>query len=70
MRILGVVLVVLGLVGLLYGGLQWTRQEKVVDVGPVKVTHDKTESIPIPPVAGAVCLIAGAIVLAANGRHV
>jgi hypothetical protein len=70
MRILGIVLVVLGLAGLVYGGLQWTRQENVVDVGPVKVTHDKTESIPISPVAGAVCLVAGAILLVGNGRHV
>ena len=42
MKILGIVLIVLGLVGLAYGGLSWTRKEKVVDIGTVEVTADTT----------------------------
>ena len=41
MRILGMLLVVLGLLGLLYGGLSWTRKDKVIDAGPIEVTADK-----------------------------
>ena len=32
MRAIGIVLVVLGLVGLIYGGLTWTRRERVADI--------------------------------------
>lgn len=63
MKILAIVLIVLGLAGVCYGGLSWTQQKKVVDLGPVQVTHDHTESLPIPPIAGAICLVAGAVML-------
>jgi drug/metabolite transporter (DMT)-like permease len=69
MKIVGIVLIVLGLVGVGYGGISWTHQKKVVDLGPLQVSHDKTESLPIPPIAGAICLIAGALVLAGQARH-
>jgi uncharacterized membrane protein YidH (DUF202 family) len=59
MRTLGVVLVLLGLVGLLYGGFTWTRKEKVVDIGPVEVTADKHERLAIPPIAGGLLVVAG-----------
>lgn len=59
MRGIGFVLIALGLVGLLYGGFTWTRKDKVVDIGAVQITRDKHESLPMPPLVGAVILIAG-----------
>lgn len=59
MKLIGIVLIVIGLAGLAYGGFSWTRQKTVVDAGPIEVKTDKRESIPIPPIAGVVCLIAG-----------
>ena len=69
MKLVGIVLVILGIVGLAYGGIAWTTREKVVDMGPVQVTHDKTQSLPIPPIAGGVCLVAGIVLLVAGGRQ-
>ena len=63
MRILGVVLVLLGLVGLLDGGFTWTRKDKVVDVGPIEVTADKHERLAIPPLAGGLLVVAGVALL-------
>jgi hypothetical protein len=63
MRILGVLLIALGLVGLLYGGVSWTRREKVLDVGPVEVTRDHEKSLPMPPIVGGVCLVAGVLLV-------
>ena len=63
MKPLGILLIVLGLVGLVYGGLSWTRKDTVVDAGPIEITADKRESLPIPPLAGAAALVAGAILL-------
>ena len=63
MRAIAIVLIVLGVLGLLYGGLSWTRKDKVVDAGPIEITADKHESLPIPPIAGAALLVAGAVLL-------
>lgn len=67
MKAIGVVLVVLGLLGLLYGGLSWTRKDKIVDAGPIQITKDKTESLPIPPIAGGLILVAGVALLLKGG---
>jgi xanthosine utilization system XapX-like protein len=66
-RTLGIILIVLGLIGVLWGGFSYTTREKVVDLGPIDVTRDKTHSVPLPPIFGAVALIGG-IVLLVSGK--
>jgi uncharacterized membrane protein YidH (DUF202 family) len=68
-KALGVILIVLGIVGLAYGGITWTQKEKVVDIGPVEVTQNKTRSLPLPPIAGGICLVAGVILLVGGSRR-
>ena len=68
-RIVAIVLIAIGIVGLAYGGITWTRQSKVAELGSLHLTHDKTESLPIPPIVGAVCLVAGAVILMKGGRR-
>ena len=60
--LLGIVLIVLGALALAYQGFTYTTREKVVDLGPFKITADKEKSIPLPPILGALAL-AGGIVL-------
>jgi len=69
MKIVGILLIALGLVGLLYGGIKWKKPETVVDIGAVKVTHDKAESLPVPPIAGGILLAAGALIVMADSRR-
>ena len=68
MRILGGVLIVLGLVALLYGGISWTEREKIVDVGPVEITKTDHERLPIPPIVGGLLLTAGVVLLVVKRR--
>jgi len=63
MKPLGILLIVLGLLGLVYGGLSWTSKDTIVDAGPIEITTDKRESLPIPPIAGAAALVAGVVLL-------
>jgi drug/metabolite transporter (DMT)-like permease len=65
----GVILIVLGLVGLAWGGFTYTTREKVVDIGPIHATREQTRNIPLPPIAGAVALIAGVVLLVAGRRR-
>jgi hypothetical protein len=66
-RTLGFVLIVLGLIGIAWGGFSYTTREKVVDLGPIQASRDKKHTVPVPPIAGAVALIGG-IALVASGK--
>ena len=69
MRILGIVLIVLGIVGLVYGGITYTKRRDTVGVGPVSVTVQQRETVPIPPILGGIALVAGIGLLVAGGRR-
>ena len=68
-KTLGIILIVLGLFGLVWGGFTYTTSEKVVDIGPIHATREKTHNIPLPPIAGAVALIGGVVLLIAGKRE-
>ena len=63
----GMILIVLGVLGLAWGGFTYTTREKVVDLGPIHATRDETHSLPLPPIVGAAALIGG-VVLMVSGR--
>ena len=63
MKVLGGILVVLGILALIYGGVSWTRKDTVVDAGPIEITAEKKESVPISPIAGGLMLVAGVVLL-------
>jgi hypothetical protein len=68
-RTLGVILIVLGLAGLAWGGFTYTTREKVVDIGPIHATRDQTHTVLLPPLAGAVALIGGIVLLVAGRKQ-
>lgn len=67
-RIAGVVLIVLGLAGLIWGGISWTDEKTVVDIGPIEARTQDRKTIPIPPIAGGIAVIAGIALLVVPGR--
>jgi hypothetical protein len=67
--LVGVVLLVLGVLALAYQGINYTRQEKVLDIGPIHATAEKNERIPLPPVVGGLALVGGVILLVVGARQ-
>jgi hypothetical protein len=65
---LGILLVALGALALIYQGFTYTRQEKVLDVGPVHATAERQERISIPPILGGLALAGGIALLAVGGK--
>ncbi len=68
MKNLGIVLIVIGIVMLIYGGFSFMTKEKVVDLGPIEVNKEKTHNVNWPPIAGAVIIVAGIALVAINKR--
>jgi hypothetical protein len=68
MKIVGIVLIVVGVIALAWGGISYTTREKVVDLGPIEASKESEHTIPLPPLAGVASLVAG-IALVAMGRR-
>jgi uncharacterized membrane protein len=66
--IAGIVLIVLGLAALAYQGFTYTSRETVIDIGPIKATADTQKTVPIPPIAGVVAVVAGVALVFAGKR--
>jgi hypothetical protein len=66
-KVVGLLLVIVGVIALLYSGVTYTRREKIVDLGPVQIEKKTTERIPIPPIVGGLALLGG-IVLVLSSR--
>jgi len=67
--LIGIVLVVLGALALAYQGINYTRTEKVLDVGPIHATKETHERIPLPPILGGIALLGGVALLVAGARR-
>ncbi len=61
--IFAVLLIVLGVAAFSYQGITYKTREKAVDLGSLQVTTENTKNIPIPPIVGAIALIAGVVIL-------
>ena len=68
-RIAGVILIVIGLIGLIWGGISWTEEETLVDIGPIEARAEEERSIPITPIVGGIALVAGIVLLVVPSRR-
>jgi hypothetical protein len=64
----GIVLVVLGALALAYQGFNYTRREHVMDVGPMHVTTETQNRVPIPPILGGLALVGGIALLVVGSK--
>jgi hypothetical protein len=67
--LIGIVLLVLGALALAYQGINYTRTEKILDVGPIHATTETHERIPIPPILGVIAVLSGGALLALGARR-
>ena len=64
----GILLIVLGGLALAYQGFDYTRREKVLDVGPIHATAEEQKHVSIPPVLGGLVLVGGIALVIAGAR--
>ncbi len=65
----GIILIVIGIAALAYQGITYTTREKVVDIGPIHMTADKTNTIPLPPILGGLALVGGIVLLVMGNKR-
>jgi hypothetical protein len=68
MRIVGIILIVIGVISLAIGGISYTKRETVLDIGPIHATAERHRRIPLPPLLGAIALAGGVVLMIAGGR--
>ena len=68
MKLAAIVLIVVGVLALAYGGISYTREKKVVDIGPIEATTKTRETIPLPPLLGAAAIVGGVVLLVVGAR--
>jgi hypothetical protein len=66
--IVGVLLIIVSGIALVSKGISYTREEKVLDIGPIEATAEEREFIPIPVWAAGLMLATGVILVVAGVR--
>lgn len=63
-----IALIVVAVIAFAYQGISYTTREKVVDLGPLEMTAERTRTLPLPPIVGAVALIGGIVLLVVGSK--
>ncbi|MDO9006571.1 MAG: hypothetical protein Q7V20_24265 [Aquabacterium sp.] len=64
-KVIGIVLIVAGTLGLVYGGVSYTKEHQAAKIGPIELSMSQKETVAIPTwlSVGAILLGAAALVL-------
>ena len=66
--IIGIILIVIGIVALAWGGITYTKREKMLYLGHIQATAEKQKTIPFPPILGGICLVGGIVLVVVGNR--
>ena len=67
-RIIGIVLIVAGVLGLVYGGFTYTKETHKAKLGPLELTVKDDETVNIPVWAGVGAIVLGGVLLVVGGK--
>ena len=62
-RVVGILLLVAGALGLAYGGFSFTKETHKAEIGSLKLSVDEKEHVNIPTYAGVGLIIVGGLLL-------
>ena len=66
--IAAIILIAIGIVAFAYQGISYTTRENVVDIGPIQMTAERTRTLPLSPIVGAIALVGGIALLVMEKR--
>lgn len=68
MKAAGIILIIVGIIALAYGGITYTTHKKVIDMGPIQAEKKESHNIPLPPVLGVLAIVGGGAMLFVGGK--
>ena len=69
LAVLGIVLLLGGLAALIWPSITYTKTEKAVDLGPIEITTQDKERIPLPPLFGIAAAATGVVLIVVGSRR-
>jgi hypothetical protein len=69
MKAIGLVVIVLGVLGLVYGGFTYTKKTDKASIGPIQIAVKDQEHVNIPLWAGVGAIVIGAGLIAVGGKN-
>jgi hypothetical protein len=67
-KLLGIVLLVGGMLGLIYGGFTYTKETHETKIGPITLSVKDKETINVPIWAGVGAIVIGGLLLVSGAR--
>ena len=69
MRIIGIVLIVIGILMFAFTGFNYQTKKRVVDVGPIQIDKKENHNVGWPVYTGGIAILAGIVVLATGKKN-
>ena len=67
-RILGFIMIAIGIIMLVWTSFTYTRKEKVIDAGPIQVSADRQKTVNWPPYTGGILVIGGIVLVVTSKK--
>jgi uncharacterized membrane protein YidH (DUF202 family) len=68
LRVLGIVLIVGGILGLVYGGFSYTKETHSAKIGPITLSVSDKERVNVPLWVGIGAVVVGGLILVLGSR--
>ena len=67
-KLIGIILIAAGCIGLVYGGFSYTKETTAVKLGPIELKVQEKESVTVPLIVSAGAIAIGVFLLVGVGR--
>jgi len=67
-RIVAILFIVGGALGLVYGSFSYTKDTTALKLGPIELKVEEKETVNVPVWAGIGAIVVGAVLLAVGGK--
>jgi hypothetical protein len=65
-KIVGILLIAAGVLGLLYGGFSYTKESHTAKIGPLAITVQEKETVMVPVLASVGSIVLGVFLIVAG----
>lgn len=67
-RILGMLLIGLGIIMMVYTGFSYSSRDKVAEIGPVNITATRNHPVSWSPIIGVILIVGGIVIVAVTRK--